>query len=53
MLVANGHRKTALKKFCMMLTEKNDFVLIVLFRRLLCSLCADLKKKIYAIIIIL
>ena len=42
MLVANGHLKTVLKKFCMMLTEKNDFVQIVLFRRLLCSVCVDL-----------
>ena len=30
-----------IKKFCMMLTEKNDLVQIVLFRRLLCSSCAD------------
>ena len=43
MLVANGHLKTVLKKFCMMLMEKNDFVQIVLFRRLLCSVCVDLN----------
>ena len=43
MLVANGHLKTVLKKFCMMLTEKNDFVQIVLFRRLLCSYICSIK----------
>ena len=42
MLVANRHLKTVSKKFCMILTEKNDFVQIVLFRRLLCSVCVDL-----------
>ena len=53
MFVANGHMKTVLKKYCMMLMEKNDFVQIVLFRRLLCSSCADLNfytTKLYIVI---
>ena len=52
MLVANGHMKTVLKKFCMMLMEKNDFVQIVLFSRLLCSSCMDLKIFFHAIILL-